>query len=418
MTDAEPNPPTDKPPVPLPPILSMEEFEAACEKDLVDGWASKGIVYKSPPYPPVPKAPRFHLEPFEAIRLEANGEWRVKKIIPLQGVVAIYGASEAFKSFTAFDMLSHVALGWNWAGRKTKQAPVVYIAAEGAAGVRKRKVGFAIAHADRMPGAPVPFYLVSAAPNLGTGQEDLQALIAAIEATGILPGVIAIDTLAQSLGGADENGSGMMTFVANATALANHFRCCVVIVHHVPLGDDERMRGHGSLHNGADAEILTQRKAGQLATVLTVKKMKDEESAFSMTAQLDRIVIGLDEDGDEVSTLVIGRIDYGSEAKAGKPSTAVPPGRRLLMDMVLEAIDEAGEDFRSFPDGPMVRAVKDEAIRLRYYARIAEQAKPDEDANRLEQRQRKAFNRNIAAALAAKHLIARGRDGARMVWLP
>jgi hypothetical protein len=210
----------------------------------------------------------------------------------------------------------------------------------------------------------------------------------------------------------------MMTFVANATALANHFRCCVVIVHHVPLGDDERMRGHGSLHNGADAEILTQRKAGQLATVLTVKKMKDEESAFSMTAQLDRIVIGLDEDGDEVSTLVIGRIDYGSEAKAGKPSTAVPPGRRLLMDMVLEAIDEAGEDFRSFPDGPMVRAVKDEAIRLRYYARIAEQAKPDEDANRLEQRQRKAFNRNIAAALAAKHLIARGRDGARMVWLP
>ena len=369
-------------------------------------------------YEPPKKAPRFQLEPFEAIRFEVGGEWLVKKIIPLQGVVAIYGASGTFKSFIAYDMLLHIALGWNWAGRKTKQAPTVYIAAEGAGGVRKRTVGFAIAHADRMPEELVPFYLVSAAPKLGTGQEDLQALIAAIEATGILPGVIAIDTLAQSLGGADENGSGMMTFVANATALANHFRCCVVIVHHVPLGDGERMRGHGSLHNGADAEILTQRKAGQLATVLTVKKMKDEESAFSLTAQLDRIVIGLDEDGDEVSTLVIDRIDCGSEAKAGKPSTAIPPGRRLLMDMVREAIDEAGEDFRSFPDGPMVRAVKDEAIRLRYYARIAERAGPGEDAKKLSARQRQAFNRAIAALLSAKDLVARDHDGARFIWLP
>ena len=89
-----------------------------------------------------------------------------------------------------------------------------------------------------------------------------------------------------------------------------------------------------------------------------------------------------------------------------------------MMDMVTAAIEESGEDFQSFDDGPMVRAVKDEAVRRRYYARIAEKAEAGEDADKLAERQRKAFNRAIGGALDAKHLIAREHDGARFLWLP
>jgi RecA-family ATPase len=89
---------------------------------------------------------------------------------------------------------------------------------------------------------------------------------------GVRPRLIVIDTLAQTLFGGEENGAGMVIFVANATALANHFNACVIAVHHVPLADDKRLRGHGSLHGGADAELLTERANGELTVTVTLEK--------------------------------------------------------------------------------------------------------------------------------------------------
>jgi RecA/RadA recombinase len=367
--------------------------------------------------PVAPARPKFILEPFDAIRFESSEEWLVKRIIPRQGVVTVYGAPQSFKSFVALNLALHVALGWQWAGRRVTQAPTVYIAAEGAAGLRKRKVGFELAHAERLP-SQIPFFLIPTAPNLGTEQRDLAVLIAVIEAAGVAPGLIVIDTLAQSLGGGDENGAGMIQFVANATALANHFKCCVLIVHHVGLVDDKRTRGHSSLAGALDAQILAERKEGTLSTVLTLQKLKDDESNIKLTAHLGRIVIGKDGDGDEMSTLIVDRIEDGAAEQGAKPSKSIPRTRRLVMDMVTAAIEEAGEDVQSFAGGPIVRAVSDDAVRARYYARIAEQATPDEDPHKMAERQRRGFNRTINAALNAKDLMAKERDGARLLWLP
>ena len=96
------------------------------------------------------------------------------------------------------------------------------------------------------------------------------------------PPLIVIDTLAQTLNGGDENGAGMMAFVGTATALANHFNACVLAVHHVPLADDKRLRGHTSLHGGADAQLQTERNGGELATTLSVEKLKDEEDGIKL----------------------------------------------------------------------------------------------------------------------------------------
>lgn len=360
--------------------------------------------------------PKFVIEPFEAIRFNSCEEWLVKRLVPRRGVGVFYGASQSFKSFVVSHLALHVALGWEWAARRVTQTPAFYIAAEGAAGLRKRKVGFEIAHRD-LP-SPVPFYLIPAAPNLGTERGDLEPLIVAIEATGVPPGLIVVDTLAQSLGGGDENGGGMIQFVANATALANHFNCFVLIVHHVGLTDDKRMRGHTSLIAGIDAQILCERKEGEMSTSLTLQKLKDEESRLKFTARLSRVVIAQDEDGDDISTLVVDAIEEGSDGSAGVHVKTVARKQRLLMDVVAEAIEEAGCDFRAFgASGQAVRAVADDLVRKRYYARIAEQAAPDEDRKKLGERQRKHFNRAIADALDAKTLFARERDGTRLLWL-
>jgi hypothetical protein len=72
---------------------------------------------------------------------------------------------------------------------------VIYIAAEGAAGIKKRKAGFELKHDKRLP-KNIPFYLISSAPNLGIGQDDLRALIA-VESAGVKPGMITLDTVAR-----------------------------------------------------------------------------------------------------------------------------------------------------------------------------------------------------------------------------
>jgi hypothetical protein len=368
---------------------------------------------------PAGGAAKFKLTPFEDIKFVAAQEWRVKKLLPRQGVAPIFGPSQAFKSFICVDLALHVALGWEWAGRKVQQGSVVYIAAENGAGTRKRKVGFELAHAGSLPGR-VPFYLVEAAPNLGTEKNDLGALIASVEAVAVSPAMIVVDTLAQTLGGGEENTSGMMIFLSNATALASRFKCCVAPVHHAPLADEKRMRGWSGLYAGVDALIRAERKGDDLVTALTLVKLKDDESGIELTVRLGRVVLGEDEDGDEISTLVVTGIEAGApkQATPGKASSSIPRQRRLLMEVAEQAIEQAGQDLVSFPKGPTVRAVSEEAVRLRYYIRIAEQAERNEDAATIEARRRKAFGRALKAAIDAKDLMAREYNGERMLWLP
>jgi hypothetical protein len=244
-------------------------------------------------------------------------------------------------------------------------------------------------------------------------------LIEAIEAAGVTPGMIVIDTLAQSLGGGDENGAGMMLFISNATALATHFKAFVLIVHHVGLTDELRTRGHSSLRGGVDAQMLCEREKGSLAVTMTLQKLKDEADDRTFTAQLSRVVIGHDSDGDEVSTLVVEHVRESEAKPAVAKPKAVPRSQMMLMDVTVAALEESGKEFKPHgTQGAIVRAVDDKAIRLRYFARMAEQADDAEDRDKLAERQRKAFNRAVADAIKANRIMAQERDNKRLIWIP
>jgi hypothetical protein len=378
--------------------------------DFDDGYVPPGIS-------PASQKPKFVLERFSEIVFDHKEEWLVKGLVPRRGVGALYGQSESLKTFIAYDLACHIAAGFEWAGQTVTQAEAVYIAAEGSAGLRKRKVGFTKAKPN-FP-ADIPFHLISAAPNLGTDETDLKTLIEAIEAAGVSPGLIIVDTLAQTLGNGDENGSGMSQFIANANALARHFGALVLVVHHVGLGDDQRLRGHSSLRGALDVQILCERIKGALATTMTLKKMKDEASDRAFLVQLSRVVLATDLDGDEVSTLVIDHIEEGEAKAAVSKPKAVPRSQMMLMDVTVAALEESGSDHKPHgKQGPIVRAVDDKAIRLRYFARMAEQADDAEDRDKLAERQRKAFNRAIAEAIKANRIMAQERENKRLIWIP
>ncbi|MGE0235272.1 AAA family ATPase [Methylocystis sp.] len=363
-----------------------------------------------------PVAGRFKLEAWKSITFDKSEEWLVKHILPRRGVAALYGKPGSYKSFVALYIAVSIASGRQWAGRRVTQAPVVYLAAEGAAGLRKRKVGFERAHPELS--SSVPFYMIAAAPNLGTAPGDVGALGEAIEGAGVAPGLIVIDTLAQTLGSADENGSGMTAFVANAGEIASRFKCLVLIVHHAGLSDDKRLRGHSSLSGALDTTVLCERAERDYAATLTLQKLKDEGSDICLVARLSRIVIGQDEDGDDISTLIVETIDDAApNAKVSRAKSA-PPTQRLLMAVIAEAIERDGKLIRPYNDDTTVRAVSDNIVRSHYYARIAEQAEPDEDREKLANRQRRNFSRSVEAAIKAQRVNAAEHNGRRVLWLP
>lgn len=365
----------------------------------------------------VNSGPKFVIEPWSEIVKLPPESWLIKKILPSQGLAVIFGRPNSFKSFVAIDIGLSVALGKLWGGHKVQQGNVLYIAAEGASGVRKRIKAL---KQKIDPEVEVPFSLISAAPNFGTGLEDLNALVKVIENSQLKPSLTIFDTASQSIGGADENGSGMVNFVRNTTALSRHFETLVLVVHHSGLENEKRLRGHSSLHGAVDAQILCETTNVPFQASLTLQKVKDDASNIRFLAHLSRVALGVDEDGDEISTLVVDNVETSDVSIQSTPkSKDIPKQQRLLTEVVLHAIEEEGISFRPFGvDGPTVDGVTEAKARRRYYDRLAEQAAPDEKPGRLAGRQQKAFSRAINSMADAKRIVTGMYNGERHLWFP
>ena len=119
--------------------------------------------------------PLVHFADIKALLINA---WLVRYLLPVAGLALIYGAPGTGKSFFALDVALRVAAGWSIDGRAVKQSSVIYIAAEGARGVRGRVDAFRRHHGIT---GDLPFALVPCAVNLLDPNADLQRLITRIE---------------------------------------------------------------------------------------------------------------------------------------------------------------------------------------------------------------------------------------------
>jgi hypothetical protein len=146
---------------------------------------------------------RIKLKPFDAITLGTSRPYLIKKLIPRTGLTVIWGAPKSGKSFLAFRLAMHVALGWDYRGRRVQQGPVVYCAFEGQGGIPARKEAFRLRylteHAEK-----VPFYLQDLTLDLVNQRGELIAEIQAM--LGKTPPVLVeLDTLNRSLRGSENS---------------------------------------------------------------------------------------------------------------------------------------------------------------------------------------------------------------------
>jgi hypothetical protein len=159
---------------------------------------------------PLHKA-RFALIAFDKIAVDTTPAYLVKGIIPRVGLCVFWGPPKCGKSFLVFDLMMHIALGWQYRGRRVRQGAVVYCALEGCAAFKNRIEAFRQRKLAENS-SEVPFHLMASPIGLVA---DHAALIASIRATlgTVLPAAIAIDTLNRSLAGSESDDRDMAAYV-------------------------------------------------------------------------------------------------------------------------------------------------------------------------------------------------------------
>jgi hypothetical protein len=259
----------------------------------------------------------------------------IKGFLDQQTLSVLYGESNTGKTFLAMDIAFHVAAGLPWGGMKTTQMPVLYIAAEGGRGARRRaaalvkKFGGAAAQAN--------FHFILAPVNLLDPKADLKLIINAIRRIADV-GLVVIDTLSRALAGGDENAStDMGAIVAHFDAIRAETGAHVMVVHHTGKNLARGARGHSLLRAATDTEIEVA--ALSEASSITVTKQRDLEKNYHAAFKLETVTIGTDDDGDPVTSCTIQLT--GRDAVAVGKAT---PAEQTILDALSTLISLAASD--------------------------------------------------------------------------
>lgn len=263
-----------------------------------------------------------------------------------QGALSVlYGPSNSGKSFLALDIAHHVAKGREWGGRRVSKGRVLYIAAEGGGGF-----------ANRVAALDDPEFWVLAIPMTLTGPDSqagpLAEVLQHLAATGGAPfDLIVIDTMARVMGGRDENAApDIAELLRNLDHIRRVTGAHVMLVHHTGKDTGKGARGHSSLRAAIDTEIeLSRDDAGQIAAEVT--KQRDGPTGYRFAYRLRQVELGLDQDGDAVTTCLV---EPAGIAEAGR--AVVSEAARKALSLLDRVLTDHGQVHRkpNYPGRPAV----------------------------------------------------------------
>lgn len=230
--------------------------------------------------------------------------WLVKGAVPAESVGVLFGASGTFKSFIALDLALHVAHGIKWMGRKTKQAPVVFIAAEGGAGLWRRIEAW---HRHRgINWEDAQIYVVPVSVDLA---KECDRVIEAAKAVGVVPGLVVVDTLSQTFDGEENSASEMAAYLRGLGAwFRDSWGCAVLVIHHSGHMATERPRGSSAIRCNVDFMFGCHRDEKEMLATLSNAKQKDGELAADQMFAMTVFELGRDEDDDPLTALIASAV--------------------------------------------------------------------------------------------------------------
>ena len=245
--------------------------------------------------------PRFTLLGINDLAALPPTEYLVKGVLPSNGLAAIFGPSGSGKTFVALDLLMAVACQTDWFGYKVKNAPVIYIGLEGKSGINNRIQAWRIKNPNL---TPANFKIILDNFDLMNKANVVELAQAIIDAQ-MHQGVIVIDTLNQASPAADENSSqDMGVIIKYLKLLQESTGGLVLIIHHTGKNTSQGLRGHSSLKAALDANIEV---VGGDKRSWLLEKSKDGEDGKSFGFRLEVQRLGIDSDGDPITSCTVER---------------------------------------------------------------------------------------------------------------
>jgi hypothetical protein len=282
------------------------------------------------------------------------------------GFSLIVGASGASKTFLAVHLGVCVASGAPFFGYPTRQAGVVYVAAEAGRGIINRVIAYRQAFAD-LP-ADLPFGAITAPVNLREGGAQVDAIINEIEGAGLSApvGLVIVNTLSRAMAGGDENSSADMgDLVFNLDTLRAVTKAHVVLVHHLGKDAARGARGHSLLNAAVDTEITVVYDSATKRSTATITKQREMPTTGSLIYSLRVVELGRNQFDEAVTSCVL-QIEAAGVQPTAKPPR-LSPKNRVAFDLLRKAVDEVGKEPPASNHIPSTARVVDVEMWRRFY---------------------------------------------------
>lgn len=253
----------------------------------------------------LPKISDWIVSGDEFISKPSPVRWLIKNILEEKGITMVYGGSNSGKTFVVLDMLLSLSTGrGEWFGHKAREAEALYLCGEGRAGLKARIAAWVQVHSGISTGR----FGVGKGPKQLNDESDFTYVMEQIDASGMNPDVLAIDTLSRFFMGNENKAEDMNGFIASLIRLSEKYDAAILLIHHTGVSEDAQTRARGSsaLRGAVDTEILVEKsESGTL--VLTQTKQRDAEIQEPIHLRLVSHEIDgwLDEDGEPVTSAVL-----------------------------------------------------------------------------------------------------------------
>lgn len=299
-----------------------------------------------------------------------RSNYLVKGWLGREQLSVAYGPSNVGKSFFMLDLAYHIAANKDWHGSKVRGGAVLYLATEGGQQFRNRAWAVAQKYKDK----DVPLAIRAMPVNLLDPAADLPHLMQLVDAVRRQFGdlsLIVVDTLSRAMAGGNENGPEDMTaFINNIDLLREHAKASVAIVHHSGKDTAAGARGHSSLRAATDTEI--ELSTDGMVRIAKATKQRDMETGKEFGFTLDTVELGIDEDGDKVTTCTIQTVSEEDmkEAKRPKPSGNNKVLMEAFWQLKGEGIGHENPAGAGWPDSGMYWVIEAEQVREHFFGKL------------------------------------------------
>lgn len=293
----------------------------------------------------MPKGGRFNIRSHNDFASQVRSvRWIVKDFLPAAQLGVLFGESGSGKTFASYDLCAAVCRGIEWNGKRVTKGRVLYVVAEGVAGFVNRIKAYC--HQQGISPSDIDMDVISdLTPNL-LEPAQITDLIKDIKQQQPYD-LIVMDTFAQVMPGANENsGEDVGKALAECKRIHRHTGAMVLLVHHSGKDASKGARGWSGLRAAADVELEVLR-SDELRSI-SVTKLKDGQDGTQIGFKLHTVILGEDEDGDDITSCIVEYTNTGRATKE-KGQTVGPKERQILM--VLNEVFGLGTDQKiALPD--------------------------------------------------------------------